>query len=68
MSPNDPFSFDDDEGERTVIRPAPGALRGDALEAPTDEPTLVGARGGERANPFAPPPAARSTRPAPSRA
>ena len=57
-APRDPFSFDDeDEGERTVIRPAPGAVRGgDFAAPPQDDPTFVGARTREGANPFAPPP------------
>ena len=68
--PRDPFSFDEeDEGERTVIRPAPGAVRGGGFGGVEDDPTLVGARSrGEGANPFAPPPGAGrpSRRSAPS--
>ncbi len=65
-SPRDPFSFDgEDEGERTVIRPAPGAVRG-GFGSAEDDPTLVGARdGADGANPFAPPSARAPSRSAP---
>ncbi len=53
MSTRDPFSFDDDEGERTVIRPAARPLGEDRG---LDDPTLIGAdRNGPAANPFLPP-------------
>ena len=69
MSPKDPFSFDEeDEGERTVIRPAPGAVRGGGFGEAQNDPTLVGARGREDANPFAPPSSSRAPRRAAPRA
>lgn len=58
-SPRDPFSFDEDEGERTVIRPAAGSVR----RGDEDDPTLlVGETGSNPTNPFAPP-SAKPSRP-----
>ena len=58
--PRDPFSFDEDEGERTVIRPAAGSVR----RGGDEDPTLVGEFGPATDNPFAPPSARPSSRPA----
>ncbi len=60
--PRDPFAFDEDEGERTVIRPAAGAVQ---RGFDPDEATQVGDFGSAADNPFAPPSA--KSRPAPKR-
>ena len=56
-SPRDPFNFDKDEGERTVIRPAAGSVRDEfgRDEFGPDDPTLTGIDTGRTADPFAPP-------------
>ncbi len=73
MIPRDPFSFDEDEGERTVIRPAPSPIREASGKDPlggddgfgrsggfaSEDPTLTGTEAGSPfSNPFAPPAAA----------
>lgn len=66
MTTRDPFNFDEDEGERTVIRPSPVPLR---KATGLDGPTLNQVdRESGTANPFAPPHARRERLRAPEKA
>ena len=65
-TPRDPFRFDDDEGERTIIRPV-AARRSETAD---DDSSRVGGFAQGPENPFAPPPpkSNRSARPSPAEA